>query len=87
MTIACYEIENDERAPVDKAAMRGQYLSSLRRIVEGDAPSLELRTKALRALHGIDVTGIALADFVPTAFELAVLNRMHANAVARLRLH
>lgn len=87
MIIACYEIENDDRAPVDKAALRGQHLSSLRRIAEGDAPSLELRTKALRALHGIDVAGIALADFVPTAFELATLNLMHAGAVARLRLH
>ncbi|CAE6760110.1 hypothetical protein R69619_03334 [Paraburkholderia nemoris] len=87
MTIACYEIENDERQAVDRAAMRGQYLSSLRRIAEGDAPSLELRTMALRALHGINVTGVPLRDFAPTAFELATLNRMNAAAVARLRLH
>ena len=64
-----------------------EYQDALKRIAEGNAPSLALRTMALRALKGEAVLAVDVNAIEPDPIELAELTRMHARASLRLRLH
>jgi hypothetical protein len=67
--------------------MFDEYQAALKRIAEGNAPSLALRTMALRALKGDEVRALGLNAIEPDSTELAELTRMHARAALVLRLH
>ena len=86
-TIACFRIEDDQREPGDKAAMYEEFKKSLQGIAEGDAPTIELRTMALRALKGVCVHASELDKITPTRGELAELNTLHRRAKLRITRH
>lgn len=70
----------DEFERADDAAILDEYRKALQGIAEGDAPSLALRTMALRALRGAVVRADDLNTIKPTSDELAKLDAMHAQA-------
>jgi hypothetical protein len=76
-------ITEDEFGRTDDAAMQDEYRKALQSIAEGDAPSLALRTMALRALRGIVVRADDLITIKPTSSELAKLDAMHDQAARR----
>lgn len=85
--VACFKIEDDQREPVAKDALYGEFMAALRGIAEGDAPTVQLRTMALRALKGVRVHASGLDDVIPTRGELAELNTFHRRAKLRITRH
>lgn len=86
-TVACFRIEDDERAAVEKAEMLDDFKKALQGVAEGDAPTIELRTMALRALKGVRIHAYELDSIIPTRGELAELNTLHRRARLRITRH
>lgn len=86
-TIACFRIEDDQREPVARDALYEEFKAALQGIAEGDAPTVQLRTMALRAMKGVRVHASELDGVIPTRGELAELNTLHRRAKLRITRH
>jgi hypothetical protein len=78
-------MSQDEFMQADDATQRAEFFAVLRSVAAGTAPSLALRTVALRALRNEPVSG-PLSKIITTdeeRFELAVMAEVAARELRR----